>query len=76
LVVLDIGMPSLDGTQALPLIRSASPATRILLFSGDVSQATTDDADAVLEKGLAPHRLVNVLLDLVARPEPKLELSR
>lgn len=38
-VVLDISMPKLDGLQALPLIRSANPATRVIMLSG------LDDAD-------------------------------
>jgi EAL domain-containing protein (putative c-di-GMP-specific phosphodiesterase class I) len=71
LVVLDI-----DGCQALPLIRQASPLSRVLLFSGDVGQAATGDADAVLEKGLAPHQLVNVLLNLVGGPGRELELEK
>jgi CheY-like chemotaxis protein len=72
LIVLDIGMPKLDGAAALPLIRQASPGSRVVLLSGDIGQVTGDDADGVLEKGLAPHRLVNALLDVVARPEKEL----
>jgi len=44
-----------------------------VLFSGDVGRATAEDADAVLEKGLAPHRLVSVLLDVVARREQEVK---
>jgi diguanylate cyclase (GGDEF)-like protein len=67
LVVLDIGMPTLDGSEALPLIRRESPETKVVVLSGDVAQAAVDNADAVLEKGLAPHRLVNALLEVLMR---------
>ncbi len=34
LLVLDLSMPEMDGLEALPLVREASPETRIVVFSG------------------------------------------
>ena len=34
LVVLDLNMPVMDGAEALPLIRAASPRSKIVIFSG------------------------------------------
>ena len=34
LLVLDLSMPEMDGLEALPLVREASPETRIVIFSG------------------------------------------
>jgi CheY-like chemotaxis protein len=33
-VVLDLGLPGLDGIDAIPLIRDCSPASQIVVFSG------------------------------------------
>src|ERR1700680_2425534 len=34
LLVLDLSMPEMDGLEALPLVREASPETRVVIFSG------------------------------------------
>lgn len=34
-VIVDVQMPELDGVAAIPLIREASPHTRIVVFSSD-----------------------------------------
>lgn len=33
-ILLDISMPVLDGLQALPLIKAAAPATKVVMLSG------------------------------------------
>jgi two-component system chemotaxis response regulator CheY len=50
IVLLDINMPKMDGIQALEEIRKASPATMVLMVSGD---ATIDKVKEALEKGAA-----------------------
>lgn len=69
LLVLDINMPRLDGIQALPRIKQASPATRVLIMSmydsaDFVMQALRAGADgymlkdcAAVELALAVHAL-------------------
>ncbi len=34
-IILDVHMPELDGIAAIPLIREAAPACRIVIFSSD-----------------------------------------
>ncbi|MDQ3986041.1 MAG: response regulator transcription factor [Actinomycetota bacterium] len=55
-VVLDLAMPVMDGLQAIPEIRSATPKTKILVLSGfDAAQmsgeALARGAHAYIEKG-------------------------
>ena len=33
-LVLDVSMPQMDGIEALPLVREASPSTRVVLYTG------------------------------------------
>lgn len=62
-VLLDIAMPNMDGLQALPELRIAAPAARIVMLSGFNSKAMQDEAfekGAVrfLEKGVNPDEIV------------------
>jgi DNA-binding NarL/FixJ family response regulator len=55
LVILDRRMPVMDGLEALPLIGSAAPGARIVLYAADVDpdftlQAISLGADAVVSK--------------------------
>jgi DNA-binding NarL/FixJ family response regulator len=56
LLVLDVSMPIMDGLSALPQLRTASPATRIVMLSGFSSddlrrRALELGAVGCLEKG-------------------------
>jgi DNA-binding NarL/FixJ family response regulator len=67
ILILDLSMPVLSGMEALPRIREASPATKVVVLSGlDRSRMESDvrDGGAVgyIEKGLRPKQLVDELL--------------
>jgi DNA-binding NarL/FixJ family response regulator len=68
-VLLDLAMPVMDGLSALPEIRAAVPAARIVIFTGFdqgslVGEALAGGADAYLEKGASVTSLVDLLRDL------------
>lgn len=80
LIVLDISMPRLDGLTATPLIRSASPTTRVALFTGMAEPAIEQEArqagaDAVLPKELGAVTLVDRLRELCRRPRGRMSTS-
>ena len=61
-LLLDVSMPQMDGLTALPLIRRASPSTRVIMVSGFGSAevaATALERGAVswVEKGASPSAL-------------------
>ncbi|MCW2928110.1 MAG: response regulator receiver protein [Thermoleophilia bacterium] len=62
-VLLDIAMPEMDGITALPLIREASPASRVVMLSGfgtDEIRRRCRDLGAVsfLDKGIIATSIV------------------
>ena len=68
-MLLDLSMPVMDGLEALPLIRDASPDTAVIVLSGfvnpDVNQKVTDlGAAACVEKGINLAGLVQTVKDL------------
>lgn len=68
LLLLDLAMPGMGGLEAIPLLREASPSTRIVVVSGfpnDRLEDVTRSRGAVgyVPKGLSPRRLV---ADIVA----------
>ena len=72
-VVLDMAMPVMDGLEALPHIKRASPATRVLVVSGFdtttlASSALDAGADGYLQKGASPFDLVDQVKKLAALP--------
>ena len=74
-VVLDVLMPELDGLTALPLIKEASPATKVIVFSSrplaDVERAAwAAGADAYVEKQSSITRLVDAMAELFPVAEP------
>jgi DNA-binding NarL/FixJ family response regulator len=46
-VVLDVAMPVMDGLTALPLVREASPETRVVLYSAFDSAEMRSEAEAL-----------------------------
>jgi DNA-binding NarL/FixJ family response regulator len=71
LVLLDVGMPVMDGLSALPAVRRAVPNARIVMFTGFPVETICDEAaargaDATLAKELAGCGLVDRLRELRA----------
>lgn len=72
-VVLDLAMPSMDGLEAIPEIKRASPDTKILVFSGFDGarmsvEAMSRGADGYLEKGSSMDEVTSHLAGLAGRP--------
>ena len=67
IVVLDLDMPSMSGLEALPLLRAASPSSKIVVLSSYrrddyEGQVRAGGATGYLEKGITARRLVDELL--------------
>ncbi|MGH2513125.1 MAG: response regulator, partial [Candidatus Limnocylindrales bacterium] len=68
-VLLDLAMPVMDGLQALPLVRQASPASCVVVLSGFNSRQLAAEVAALgghgyIEKGVRPADLVARLIEL------------
>jgi YesN/AraC family two-component response regulator len=68
-ILLDLAMPVMDGLQAIPQIKIASPSTRIVVLSGFdqesmAGEALSRGADAYLEKGVAVQEITRVLSEM------------
>lgn len=68
-ILLDLAMPVMDGLQAIPRIKLASPGTRIVVLSGFdedamAGEAISRGADAYLEKGVAVAEIAHVLSEM------------
>ena len=71
-ILLDLAMPVMDGLQAIPKIKVASPSTRIVVLSGFdeesmAGEAMSRGADAYLEKGVAVKKIADVLIEMCRR---------
>lgn len=72
IVLLDLAMPVMDGSQALPEILSRSPASKVVILSGfsagRVAQEALElGAHTYIEKGSAAPDMVRTL-EAIARP--------
>lgn len=70
LLLLDVSMPVMDGLEALPLVRGASPDTVVVVLSGFDQRrlgpvALAAGARAYLEKGITPDELVHRLIEVM-----------
>jgi signal transduction histidine kinase len=66
LVLLDLAMPVMDGLEALPLMRAASPELRVVIVSGFErrameAQVMEAGADGYIQKGVPPEELIRGL---------------
>lgn len=80
LVVLDVSMPRLDGIAATPRILTASPTSRVALFTGVSDLGLEQEAEqagaaAVLPKELGATTLVDRLRELCRRPRGRVSTS-
>lgn len=71
LVLLDLSMPEMDGLEALPLIRQASPESVVVVFSGFDEihlgdEARSLGAAAYVEKGVPLNVLAGRLREVYA----------
>ncbi|MCW2494736.1 response regulator [Jatrophihabitans sp.] len=62
-VLLDLAMPVMDGLEALPLIRAASPQSRVIVLSGFetssmAERVITEGATAFIQKGASARTIV------------------
>lgn len=79
-LLLDLSLPDMNGLEALPLILQASPATRVVLYSGYAAhefaaRARELGAAGCLEKSLGTRpfaqRLADALATAPAIPAPR-----
>lgn len=83
-VLLDLSMPTMDGFEALPRIRAASPESHVVVLTGFKRERLEDvafklGATAFLEKGIAPTQLATRLAEIAAvppTPAPALDAQR
>jgi CheY-like chemotaxis protein len=66
LVLLDVHLPGMDGTQVLRNVKSQTPSLPVIMITGAGSvtsavQAVKDGADDYLEKPVAPQALLQVI---------------
>ena len=69
-LVLDLGMPRMDGVTAIPQILESTPSTKIVVLSGFIEMAPDvlrAGAHGFFEKTAPPQELAATIADLVAR---------
>jgi DNA-binding NarL/FixJ family response regulator len=70
-LLLDVAMPNMDGLEALPFIREASPATQVVMVTAFGSETIRERALAAgaagfIEKGLDVAELVEQVMQICA----------
>jgi signal transduction histidine kinase/DNA-binding NarL/FixJ family response regulator len=80
-VLLDLSMPVMDGLEALPGIRTASPASRIIVLSALESRSMAEraferGAHGYLMKGTSPSGILSYVRTMASMEEPSLPSAR
>lgn len=75
-LLLDIAMPDMDGLEALPRVREASPDTQVVMLTGMTAanvreRALAAGARAFIEKGIDIDKLGNQVVDICRGTRPK-----
>ena len=65
-ILLDVGMPVMDGIEALPGIRAAAPDCRVIMLTGFSSdevrrRAMAAGASDYVEKGASPDEIIRIV---------------
>ncbi|MDX6480413.1 MAG: hypothetical protein QOG85_923 [Gaiellaceae bacterium] len=73
-LLLDVAMPEMDGLEALPLLREASPETRIVMLTGVTAtsvreRAAAAGASAFIEKGIDITDLGDRIVEICRGPQ-------
>ena len=74
-VIIDLAMPVMDGLEAIPLIKEASPKSKIVVLSGFDSDRAAETAldlgaERYLQKGVALGDISQLLWDLCRNNNP------
>ena len=75
-MVLDLEMPGGSGLDALPLVKQASPSTKVVVFSGEPASSTSAvaaeaGAAAYVTKTAPLSALTGLIIDLARPPAPR-----
>ena len=68
-LILDLAMPNMDGLEALPKIKEASPHTIVVILSGMIPFGTVGDqalalgAAAVFDKYVPPRNIIDTIVE-------------
>lgn len=75
-VILDIGMPKLDGLSVIPMIRTSHPNLPIIMFTGlgydeeTMQAARFAGANGYVSKGLGPTEIYSALMRVLQQNTP------
>ena len=75
-IILDIGMPKIDGISLISMIREKFPALPIVMFTGlgydeDAMQAARKaGANGYVSKGLGPSEIYSALIRVLSQTQP------
>ena len=78
LIVLDLNMPVMDGFEAFPQIRAASPTSRVVIFSGLVNMAVKTKlrgASAYIVKGTSAQDIVTIITGVMETARAETEAN-